>query len=178
MTIEPPPLLSLARAHDRARDDVNRWRGHCVDLFSRIERAMADVLARMALAGGGGIKGPQTFGARVAALAAKVAREGDFPNPALVKSIDAARPLLDQRNRIIHATGTISVERNGEWLWNYRFRPSGKAEDSGFYECQEAKAFERDLQRTTQSLCAKLDNLAKKLGKVEPASTLAPSPRT
>ena len=44
MTIHDPIVSDLANDHRRAIDEVNSWRGHCIDCFARIELAVVEAL--------------------------------------------------------------------------------------------------------------------------------------
>jgi hypothetical protein len=162
MSVELPIELSAAQAHVAAMDDVNRWRGHCVECFARLELSMGEALESIASASPSAKRVPFTFGARVKALHAALAPP--FPAPTrLLKTLQSANELLDQRNRIVHGIGKIWIDRTGNWAWAYRFNPAGKGEETGTYEQKSAERFEAELAKTSQSLCSQLQAIKKKV---------------
>ena len=164
MTIAERIELTAEQMHIRACDDVNRWRGHCIELFARIEREAGEALAAMAQADDGKrAKVPHMFGDRMKALSAAFAQGGTCPRPKIAKALADAADLLEQRNRLVHARSRILLDRDGNWVWQYFFRPSGKPEESGCVDAKEAGEVERALQRASQSVCAQLGALTAKL---------------
>lgn len=103
------------------------------------------------------------FGDKLKKLAAALEPSGSNPHPKVAKAIYEAKDLFEQRNRMVHATGRILIDRKGEWVWQYRFQPSGKAETTGCVDEKVAKTFEEQLTRRTQSICSQLDAITAKL---------------
>lgn len=168
MSIELPIGLSPAQAHERATDDVNRWRGHCLESFARLERSMGEALDLAAAVSPSSKKAPVTFGDKVKALRSAVSSEGEWSNPRLAKALQEAGPLLEQRNRIVHASGKVWIDAVGNWAWSYRFKPAGKADDVGLYEQKAAHQFEVQLARVSQGLCSRLRVFGQKLSEAKP----------
>lgn len=163
MSVELPIKLSTAQAHEAAIDDVNRWRGHCIECFARLERGMGEALESIAGASPSSKRIPFTFGDKAKALRSATSPAGPFAKARLLKALHAADELLDQRNRIVHACGRVWIDGAGGWAWIYRFKPVGKAEEMGIFEQKAARQFETQLASTSQSLCAQLHDFSRKL---------------
>lgn len=165
MSVELPIELSAAQVHEAATEDVNRWRGHCVECYARLERSMGEALESIAGASPSA-KRAYTFGAKVKALHVALALPATAPAH-LLKSLQSANDLLDQRNRTVHAIGKVWIDRSGNWAWAYRFKSPGKAEETGIYEQTAAKQFEVELAKTSQRLCSLLRDYSRKLAVTE-----------
>jgi len=167
MSVELPIELSAKQAHEAAIDDVNRWRGHCVECFARLERAMGDALELMAFTLPSMKRVPFTFGDKVKELRKALVSVGPATDR-LLKSLQGADGLLDQRNRIVHASGKVWIDASGNWAWTYRFKPSGKTEEEvGLYEKKAALQIEIELAKTSQSLCSQLRTVTQRLAVTE-----------
>jgi hypothetical protein len=153
----------MAQAHEAATDDVNRWRGHCIECFARLERSMGEALELMASVSPSAKRLPLTFGDKVKGLRSAISPAAVFANARLLKALQATDALLEQRNRIVHASGKVWIDSAGNWAWAYRFKPAGKAEDIGLYEQKSAHHFEVQLARLSQGLCARLHAFSQKL---------------
>lgn len=163
MSVELPISRSCKDLHCEAIDSVNRWRGHCTELFARIDAAATAMLE--ALAGTGAqVKTPHLFGQRMAALRDALASHEQVAGQSrsILKKLDALDPYLKQRNILIHSTGSVWFNANGEWLWRYSLSSSGKtrATENGSFERGEAVAMEKKLASLGSSFCAQLRNLA------------------
>lgn len=158
-----PIISTVEQAHRQAIEDVNRWRGHCVECFARIEQSIAATLS--ALAGESTASVPHVFGQRLKRLRDATSPEGPHPCSRILKTLDEMSHLLDQRNRIVHATAHVYVDARGGWLWRFTFLPAkaGAAPEIGSMDTAEAGTFEKDLKRRSQSLCAQLEALRRKL---------------
>ena len=163
MSVELPIELSAAQAHEAATDDVNRWRGHCVERFARLERSMGEALVAMANSSQASKRGPLTFGEKAKALGSAISPGGPFANARLLKALQGADALLNQRNLIVHASGKVWIDAAGNWAWAYRFNPAGKAAEIGIYEQKAAHQFEVQLTRSSQALCDRLHAFSQKL---------------
>lgn len=164
MTDETSSLPLPDSAHSAAIDDVNRWRGHCIECFARIDEAAAKALEAMASdKPDANIKTPHLFGQRIAAL--RMALEGK-PVAAkagpILKALDQLRPILDQRNTIVHATGSVWIDAKGRWLWRYCVTPSGRnrTQENGTIDRDEALAMEKQLGPFGRSFCDRLRHFA------------------
>ena len=164
MSVELPIEFSVSQAHENATDDVNRWRGHCIECFARLERSMSEALESMAGTSRSSKRVPLTFGDKAKALRSAISPGGPFANARLLNALQDADALLDQRNRIVHASGKVWIDGAGGWAWAYRFKPAGKVEEVGIYEQKAAHRFEVQLARSSQGLCARLQASHQKLG--------------
>jgi hypothetical protein len=167
MSVELSIELSTAQAHEAAIDDVNRWRGHCMECFARLERSMGEALVAMASVSQGSRPVPYTFGGKVKALQEALSPDGPFANSSILKALQDAGALLDQRNRIVHASGKVWIDGAGGWAWTYRFKPAGKVEEFGIYEKKAARQIELQLAKSSQSLCGQLRTFSQKLAVTE-----------
>jgi len=159
MSAELPIPIDVKQVHRTAIDDVNRWRGHCVELFARVEQELASALA--ALNAG---KIPPALAAKMARLDEIVAPAGPSPNAKLEKTLTQLAPLAEHRNLVVHARSSVWVNDRSKWLWAYVFTPSGKGscEQVGHWTEDEALKFKDELSRTAQSLCSQLRTLSEK----------------
>jgi len=106
---------------------------------------------------------PLTFGDKAKALRSAISPDGPFANARLLKALQDADALLDQRNRLVHASGKVWIDGAGGWAWAYRFKPAGKVEEFGIYEQKAARQFEVQLARSSQGLCSRLQAFRQKL---------------
>ena len=165
MTVHLPIERSLNDAHVGAIDEVNRWRGHCVECYARLEYEVVGTLSAMAAKPCSNISVPHNFGEKVKKLRAAVGPDGLFKRPKLANALDSFTNHLNRRNMLVHATGKVWTDGKGEWLWLYRFQPSGKGRpvEEGHFEQGEALAIEKSLARESQSLGGQLRALREKL---------------
>ena len=166
MTVHLPIERSLGDTHDKAIDAVNQWRGHCVERYARLEFEVTRTLSAMAEMPGSKISVPHNFGDKMKKLRAAVDPNGPFTHAKLAKALDAFSDHLGRRNMLVHATGKVWIDGKGEWLWRYRFQPSGKGREMelGCFEADEAREIGRTLARDSQSLGGQLRALRQKLG--------------
>jgi hypothetical protein len=104
------------------------------------------------------LKVPHNFGDKVKTLRAAISPNGAFSRPKLKKAWDSFETHLDRRNMLVHATGKVWTDAKGDWLWSYRFQPSGKGKpvELGYIEHDEALKLEGGLARESQSLVDQL----------------------
>ena len=150
MTIEQPISPTLGDAHRSAVDDANRWRGHCVDKYTRAEARMREAIEIMLVHPDGvGLRRPSMFGQHVAELAKAVAIDGPFASPGgkVRDALGKCESGFSLRNIVTHAVSTVWIDRRGRWLWHYDFQPAGKGKPitSGSLTQHEAMQFEREL---------------------------------
>jgi hypothetical protein len=124
MSAELPISRTTDQAYSAAVDDVNRWRGHCIECCARIERATGKALAAVSAAHPK--PPPIMFGERMKALRALVEPQGSHSNPALLKCLVDIEDDLALRNVFVHATGSVWIHPTRGWLWSYRFDPMQK----------------------------------------------------
>jgi hypothetical protein len=161
MTDAPPSLPLPETPHSAAIHDVNRWRGHCIDLFARIDEAVAASLEVMAAKNPkANVRTSHLFGQRVAALRAALQPDQPFAAKAgpVLKALDKLEPLLTQRNILVHATGSVWIDARGRWLWRYCVTPSGRnrVQEKGTIDRDEASAIENKLRPLCRSFCDRL----------------------
>ena len=172
MTIEQPISQSLHDAHRAAVDDVNRWRGYCVDKYSRAEAALREAIEVMLVhPDGAGLKRPSLFGQHVEVMASAVAAGGPFAEPGSKVSAALARCAngFAQRNIVTHAVSSVWLDRQGQWLWRYEFLPAGKGKTvvTGALRQDAAKQLEGDLKSSIKRLEDQLHSFIRAL---EPAA--------
>ena len=165
MTALLPIERSTNEAHGAAIDEVNRWRGHCVERYARLEHEITGALSAMASMPGSKASVPHNFGEKVKRVRAAIERGEPLAQPKLAKALDGFADHLSRRNMLVHATGKVWIDSKGDWLWRYRFQPAGKGrpEEIGCFEQDEALAIEKALARDGQSLGDQLRALRQKL---------------
>ena len=168
MTIEQPISRALADAHRDAVDEANRWRGYCVDKYTRSEARMRLAIEAMLVhADGAGLKRPSMFGQHVAELSKAVAVDGPFAKSgskvrdALVKCATG----FAMRNIVTHAVGTVWIDRQERWLWHYDFQPAGKDKPvtSGSLTQEQAERLRGDLAASARRLDDHLQSFIRSL---------------
>lgn len=164
MTVHIPVEASPRDMHRAAIDAVNRWRGHCVECYARLEFEVATTLSAMA-ATNSTVPVPHNFGDKVKRLRAAVDCGGPFAQQKLANAIEGLAEHLGRRNLLVHASGKVWVDGQGGWLWRYQFQPSGKGRplESGCFDYTEALRIEKDLAREGQSLGGQMSALRKSL---------------
>ena len=165
MTVHLPIERTLNEARDKAIDAVNRWRGHCVERYARLEDEVTTTLSAMASMSDAKVNVPHNFGDKVRTLRTAIAAEGIFSRPRLCKALESFETHLARRNMLVHATGKIWTDSKGDWLWRYRFQPSGKNSSIqiGYVEKDEAIEWEEGLARESRSLVDQLRTLRQSL---------------
>ena len=166
MSVHVPIDRSVSDAHRAATDDVNRWRGHCIESYARLEREVTTTLAAMAMMPESKLSVPHNFGDKVKSLRVLLEPGGHFARPKLARDLDAFfADHLGRRNLLVHATGKVMLDVNGNWIWSFRFLPSAK--DSQLicdsFKQDEAHTIEKSLARRTQSLGGQLRALRQEL---------------
>lgn len=167
MTAQHPFESELDREHRRKVDEVNRWRGRCVDCFARIERSIVITLDALVRDGKmTALECPSMFGGRVEMM--RLALDGDtfgkktkLPRQALANLEEA----LVRRNALVHGVGRIWVGRGDEWLWQYRLlsNRSGHLDEAGTIDSVEANSMEQSLASNCRRLGDSLQNLVRSL---------------
>jgi hypothetical protein len=165
MTVHLPIERTLGDPHGTATDAVNRWRGHCVERYARLEYEVTMMLAAMAAMPDSKVSVPHNFGDKMKKLRAAIDANGPFSHFKLAKSLDGFVEHLSRRNMLVHASGKVWIDPKGGWLWRYRFQPSGKGRpmEVGCFEQDEALAIEKDLARESKSLGGQLRALRRTL---------------
>ena len=159
MSVELPISPPLDQAHRAAVDDVYRWRGRCVELYARVERAIGETLLSVTESKQPAKRPPEMFGPRLKALRALVGPDGEHRNSDLADRLAAFDGDFNHRNLIVHASGSVWIDAKNNWLWSYRFDPGGKGQDVvGQIDRSEAEVLEKRLARFAQSLGDRLEN--------------------
>jgi hypothetical protein len=150
-------------------DDVNRWRGYCVNKYTRAEASMREAIEAMLVhPDGAGLRRPSMFGQHVVELSKAVADSGPFAGSggkvreALVKCENG----FALRNVVTHAVSTVWIDRPGRWLWHYEFQPAGKGKPviTGSLTQHEAKQLESELKSSIRRLEDQLQSFIRALG--------------
>ena len=162
MTVDLPISRSFDDAHQAGIDEVNRWRGRCIQCFAYIELAAATALAGMAARDPASSKKVSPlFGSRIQALR-DAFREGEpfhTRGKKAAKALDELQPCLEFRNILVHSVGHVYVAPAGHWIWSYRVNADGKADQSGTICSDQAKRLERELAAGSRKLSDLLRNL-------------------
>ena len=117
MTVHLPIERTLNEARDKAIDAVNRWRGHCVERYARLEDEVTTTLSAMASMSDAKVNVPHNFGDKVKKLRAAVEADGQHPSENAVKALRDLAHHLDRRNMLVHASGRVWIDPKGNWLW-------------------------------------------------------------
>jgi hypothetical protein len=166
MTLHVPIEQPLSDTHHAAIDDVNRWRGHCVELYARLEYEVTRTLSEMAACPNSSVSVPHNFGDKVKKLRAAVDADGPHPADNIVTALGTFTDHLERRNMLVHASGKVWIDpKKGDWLWHYRFQPSGKGrpQEIGSFDKDEALKIEGSLSSGSRSLGGQLRTLRQKL---------------
>jgi hypothetical protein len=138
LPIEP----TFAQVRRAAIDDVNRWRGHCLEQLARLDRSVNDCLARAT----GTL--PQAFPKRLKLLHDLTSPGGSQPDKALHRTIGELMLLRAKwRDVLAHATSRVLVDRPGCWVWLYTMpRANNAADEVGHVVAVDAHALGKELQ--------------------------------
>ena len=168
MTVHIPIERSVSDAHRAATDDVNRWRGHCLESYARLEFEVTNTLRAMADEPNSKAAVPHNFGDKMKKLRSVIGPGEQFANGKLAKTLNEFDDHLGRRNLLVHATGKVTINAKGEWLWRYQFQPSGKnvPMQDGFFEQGIALDIEKSLAQASKRLGDQLRTLRQKLGAV------------
>ena len=151
-------ISTVQEAHDAAVREVHRWRGHCVDLYARLERGLTLTIDSLGIAVG---TNASVFGERLKRVTSAVTPEGSHPH---AKTSAALRETLDhtkRRNMLVHAVGGVFIDARGDWFWRYNYQPSkAKAPpENGSFSRSEGERMEAELEEKVRSICAHLQSL-------------------
>ena len=165
MSAELPISLTVEQAHHLAVDEVNRWRGHCIESYARIERAAEKTLDVVAAAKQQSKRPPIMFGDRIKALQTLFGPGGEHSDTSLSQCLAKLSEALALRNCLVHSTGHVRVDPKGDWVCTYRFDPMRKGEKEQVVHLERAcaKTIEQSLTHVGRSLCSRLENFRKSL---------------
>lgn len=166
MNAPNPFPTSLAEAHEAATNDVNRWRGHCLDLYARIERDCIETIDTMIASGRmPELRHASLFGARIGVVH-KALESGHFGRkPKALETLKGLDDALLRRNDIVHGVGKVWIDIKGNWQWEFAYRDNAnkQAEVSGFISLDEAKEIKAALSSGARSLGDRLKNLKREI---------------
>lgn len=165
MTAHTPLERSFTDARAEAIDEVNRWRGHCVEIYARVEYEITRTLSAMAVMQDAQTSIPHNFGEKVKKLRTAVEPAAPLANSKLAIALKDFADHFDRRNMLVHSTGKVWVGVNGDWLWRYRFQPSGKGRpmEVGCFARDDALDIEKALALAGRSLGNQLRSLRNEL---------------
>ena len=152
---------ALIRPHDLAADEINGWRGRCLNMFARGERSV-DVALEAALAAGSGLGMKHLAGQRLADLAKLVSEEKtatEEQKQSLQSSLDSWLASNAKRAFLAHGVTTVLLDRHGDWHAQLDFvRYQGKQRQAERWSCSKHEAwdYERLLERNLTLLSSKL----------------------
>src|SRR5689334_16693781 len=113
MTVQAPIELPLSDNYRAAIDAVNRWRGHCVERYARLEYEVTATLSAMAALPNSKIAVPHTFAEKLKRLRAAVEPGQAFGDPRIAKALDNFGCHFARRNMLVHASGKIWSDEKG-----------------------------------------------------------------
>ena len=165
MTAQVPIELPMSDRYRAAIDDVNRWRGHCVELYARLESEITETLFEMSVRPHSTVSVPHNFSDKVKKLRTAVEAHGSNPSENAVKALSDLTDHVDRRNLLVHASGRVWIGPKGNWLWRYRFQPSGKnrAQEVGSIDKDEAQGIEQSLSSGSRVLAGHLRTIRQSL---------------
>jgi hypothetical protein len=159
---------SLAKPHDIAAGEIDGWRGRCLDLFARGERAIA--LSREAAAERNASVTIRHLGGQRPADLAKLVNEDTQAtakqSKTLLSSLDAWLAVEGRRAFFAHGVVTALLDRHGAWhakLDFTKYQASKRERQSWTCDRQEALQFEADLEREFKQLSTQLGQFRKRL---------------
>ena len=165
MTLQGPIEIQVSENYEAAVNAVNRWRGHCVERYARLEYEVTKTLSAMAAAPNSAVTVPHNLGEKLKRLRAAVQPGEAFGDQRIAKSLDKLETHLERRNMLVHASGKIWIDAKGDWLWQYRFQPSAKGStiEIGYLDAKEAIRIEEELAHEGKSLGGQLRTLRQKI---------------
>ena len=159
---------ALLKPHDLAADEINGWRGRCLDLFARGERTI-DLALETALTGAPGLAMKHLAGHRLADLAKLVSEEKtatEKQKQSLQSSLDSWLASNTKRAFLAHGVTTVLLDRHGDWHAQFDFvRYQGKQRQAERWSCSKHEAwdYERLLERSLILLSSQLGHFRKRI---------------
>lgn len=153
MSEQLPVTLTFEQAHWTAISEVNCWRGHCMELNARLDRAVTSALLAWHCEAI-----PQTWGDRLQLLRKLTGEEGKRSDPKLHDLATALSNLRDEwRDRMAHATSTVHLDANNQWVWHFSLpKQPGRPEDRGSLGQADGSRIERELKDKVNTLRGRL----------------------
>jgi hypothetical protein len=158
----------IAKPHDMAAGQINSWRGHCLDLFAKAERAIASAL-EAACDKNPSLTIKHLAGHRLADLARIVTDTGtanEKRSKALLDALAAWQCVDAKRAFLAHGVSTVLLDRHGAWHVQLDFtRYQSKRRDRERWSLSELEAaqFEDDLEQKFKLLSTQLGQFRKGL---------------
>jgi hypothetical protein len=163
MTAHAPIDAVQDDVHRQATDDVNRWRGRCVECFARIEQVVDEAVAAMEASGREkSVRRVPMFGARIEMLRGALKTQSFAPiGKKALKTLQEIDPYLKRRNALVHGVSRVWIDGRGSWLWTYEFTPAGKdpKAERDMIEQSAGEELESELAKHARSLHDLLRNL-------------------
>lgn len=154
---------------DLARDNVNAWRGRCLDAFARAEEAVTETLLRLAENDRGkSLRLLHLVGQRFDELSIALSENGPFSGEC--KGAYEALQIFRQHNQLrvllCHGVGKITLDKRGRWtvimrILALRQRKATRSEQV-LHE-DEAEQLADELAKASKRLCSQLGQLRSKV---------------
>lgn len=151
---------------ERACNDVNAWRGRCMQAFAQAEAAVTETLLVLSAVQdrGGDVKLRHLVGQRFEDLAAAIGPRGPFEadGKAAHDSLLRFRERESLRKMLAHASGRVTLDRNGRWTAVFELVAirSRRADRERLAVNQgEGEAMAKSLASAARSLTDNLKNL-------------------
>ena len=156
------------KPHDVAAGEIDGWRGRCLDLFAKAERAVAVTLEAVA-ARDPLLSIKHLAGHRMVDLNKLAASEDgatEKQSKALLAALDAWPGLEGKRTFLAHGITTVLLDRHGSWQARFdvtNYRPNKRERLNWTCSKDEALEFEALLEQAFKALSAQLGQFRKRL---------------
>lgn len=162
------PLRIAPTGHQIARDEIDGWRGRCIDYFARIEKRTGVVLAE-AISCGFPVKQRPLAGPRLSEIETlRTSCPGTAKQESLLTAaIDGWKSVEPRRTFIAHGELTVLLDQRGIWNARFdltRFKRRESIDERWTLTRDEAAAFELMLKRSFEKISQQLGLLRKRLG--------------
>lgn len=158
---------TLANPYDIAAGEIDGWRGRCVDLFAKAERAVALAL-EAACDRDESLTIRHLAGQRLADLIKLVENDDkatEKQRNALRRALDAWERVEPQRAYFAHGVAKVLLDKQGNWHAQFNFtKYQAKSREPQRWNCskREAEQFETDLEQGFKDLSAQLGHFRKR----------------
>lgn len=159
---------SIAKPHDIAAGEINGWRGRCLNLFAKAERAVALTL-EIANQQNASLTIRHLSGQRLADLAKFAEGIGQMTekqHKALLFALESWQRVECKRVYLAHGVLTVLLDRQADWHVQLDFtRYLTKSREPQRWNCsrREAEQFEAELEKGFKDMSAQLGHLRKRL---------------
>jgi hypothetical protein len=155
------------KPHDLAKAEIDAWRGRCINIFSRGEKAVTDCLTA-ASEGKPPVRLEPLAGQRLNSLERLVGEHEatKAQKDALISAIATWRLHDEKRPTFSHGVATELLDRHGVWHVQFDFVAVTKAAGLAYrvtYSKSEAEIFEKSLHDAFTKLAGQLGQLRKRL---------------